>query len=176
MTISTGLWASIVGILVAVVAFLGGMSHEGKVSVSVLPDQTFGAAGNVFSEAVTVLNGITIGGKVIASTTVATETLNRSDIDGVKLLNAKAAAASTLTLPTNALLSAGGFLPNPGDTYEWFVHASTSVITLSGGSGVALQTVASSSQIFVGRTGKVTFIRLGATEGRTIEAKLSNDF
>lgn len=111
---------------------------------------------------------VTIGGDVNASSTVATETLAASDIARYKLLNAKAASAATLTLPTKSSLVGAGFLPIAGDTAEWFIHASTSAITLLGNTGVNLRS-ATTTVVGIGQTDKLTFVRLPAIEGATIE-------
>jgi hypothetical protein len=127
MVISTKLLASIVGVLVAVVAFLGGMSHEGNVSVSVLPNQTFGAAGNDFGSRIFAREGITAGGSVLATTSaVATYTLVASEfvktpqvINWLPNLNTTLSISSTSTLP---------YIPNVGDTAEvYFRNASTTL-------------------------------------------------
>lgn len=173
MTISVKLMASIVSVLVAVVAFLGGMSHEGNLSVSVLPNQTFGAAGSEFFSQIMARDGITIGGKVIASSTAATETLAATDINNVAVLNLKAAAAATVTLPSKSVLSGSGFLQNAGDTATITIHASTSAITLVGATGVSLQTNASSTIIYPFNTAKLIFTRLPAVEGSTYEVLLT---
>lgn len=170
--ISTKLLASIAATLVAFLAVLA--AYSGKVEVAIAPaDSVFGAAGQTFFEEVQLNGGATIGGKVIASTTVATETLAASDIKGVKLLNAKAAAATTMTLPSKALLSSIGFLPNAGDTTEWFIHASTSAVTLAGATGVKLSTNASSTIVYPDTTAKLTFTRLPGIEGSTFEAVIT---
>ncbi len=164
--------AGLAAALTALLTFLGAFNAT---IVPVAP--AFGALGS--PDIYTYVNlhaNASIGGPVNASTTVATETLAATDINNFKLLNAKAAAASTLTLPTKAALNGVGFLPGAGDTTEWFIHASTSVITLAGSTGVSLVASASSSQVYAGRTAKITFVRLPAIEGATIEAKLSNDF
>lgn len=165
--VSTKVLGSIVAVLLAVLAFIA--ASNVKVAVSPVND-VFGAAGQVFSEQVFLNGGATIGGKVIASTTVATETLAAMDIVGVKLLNAKAAAATTMTLPSKSALASAGFLQNAGDTSEWFIHASTSAITLAGATGVSLRSNASSTIVYPLTTAKLTFTRLPAVEGGTYEA------
>ncbi len=173
MTIPVKLVSAIVAVLALVASFLGGMSHEGNVSVSVLPNQTFGAAGSEFFSQIMARDGITIGGKVIASSTVATETLAATDINNVSVLNLKAASAATVTLPSKTVLSGSGFLQNAGDSATVTIHASTSAITLAGATGVTLY-AASSTKINAGQTGVLRFTRLQATEGSTYEAILLN--
>lgn len=170
MTGISGVLAALGTTLVALLAFLGTYN----VHVAVAPvDQVFGASGQTFYSEVFLTGGATIGGRVIASSTVATETLAATDIKGVKLLNAKAAAATTMTLPTKALLSGSGFLPSAGDTSEWFIHASTSAITLAGATGVSLRSNASSTIIYPLTTAKLTFTRLPVNEGSTYEVVIS---
>ncbi len=160
-----------------VVFFHGGAQgpagHDGVDGQS--PD--FGAAsGQDFSFKANFLVGAVFGGRVLASSTVATETLAKTDIFDVSYFNAKAAADATLTLPTKTVLGATNFLPNPGDKWIWQVHASGSVITLASATGVALTATASSSKIYPTRTGTVIFTRLSKNEGSTIEALLLNNF
>ena len=170
MTITAKLFASIVSVLVAVLAFLGASNLHVAVS-PVTP--TFGASGNEFGTQIFARDGITIGGKIIASSTVATETLAATDINNVSVLNLKAAAAATVTLPSKSVLSGIGFLQYPGDSATISIHASTSAITLVGATGVTLY-AASSTKINANQTGVLRIVRLQATEGSTYEAHLLN--
>ena len=176
MTLISGkLLAAIATTLVACLAVIA--TYTGKVEVSVAPaDTVFGAAGQTFSEEVFLQGNVTIGGRVVASSTAATATLASSDIKGVRLFNSKAASAATLTLPSRATLSSAGFLPNAGDTAEWSIHASTSPVTLVGATGVRLAAVGTTSLVVnTLHTGTIKFIRLPAIEGGTIEAHLFQD-
>lgn len=156
--------------LVAALSLLAAFLTTYNVKVAVAPVEP--AYGSVTGPDVYVPlflhQGVTIGGNVNSSSTVATETLAASDINNYKLLNAKAAAAATLTLPTKAALTGIGFVPVAGDTAEWFIHASTSAITLAGNTGVTLRS-ATTTVVGIGQTDKLTFVRLPANEGATIE-------
>ena len=172
-TISVKLLAGIVAVLTSGVVFLG--AYSGKVNVSVAPaPEVFGAiSGPNVTEEMFLMGNVTIGGRVIASSTVGTATLLVSDIKGVKLFNSKAASAASLTFPSKTALTSAGFLPSVGDTAEWFIHASTSAITLVGATGVNLQSNASTTIVYPLKTAKVTFTRLPVIEGFTIEAVIS---
>ncbi len=166
MTITVKLFTGIVTVLLAVVAFLGAFNTH----VAVNPvEQAFGAVTgpDVFIP-LAFHAGFTNGGKINASSTVTTETLAVSDIVGVAEFNGVAASAATVTLPTRAKLSAAGFLPNAGDSATIFVHASTSIITLAGNTGVALR-AATTTAIGIGATDRLEFVRLPANEGGTYE-------
>ncbi len=170
MTQISAILGGLAACIVALAAFIGGLNTT--VSVSPVND-VFGAAGGDFYSLLYAHDNIVIGGKVIASSTVVTQTLAATDVVGVKLLNAKAASAATLTLPTKSVLSAAGFLPIAGDSAEMFIHASTSAVTLSGGTGVKLSTNASSTIVYPDTTVKITFTRLSAGEGSTFEAVIT---
>ncbi len=178
INVSAKLLATIATVLVACLAVIAAYSGKEVATVatgSLEPNVVLGAGSTFVTEETTFAGDIVVGGKLIASTTVATETLSPSDIKGVSVLNARAAAATTMTLPTKATFSSFGFLPNAGDSQSFSVHATGSIITIAGNTGVALRAVASSSKIYDGRTGTITLVRLPAIEGGTIDATLLND-
>ncbi len=174
---------TLASVLVAAVLVLAGVVALHSPVVNVNPqvevpsvEQTYGSAGPNFNFPLVAQAGLTVGGNLLASTTVATETLSVNDVTNNKLINAKASAATTMTLPTKANLDKALFIPNAGDTTSIWIHASTSVITLAGSTGVKLWTTASTSQIFPLGTAELRFVRLGATEGKTIEVQMVNQF
>lgn len=177
--ISSKLLAAIATALVACLAVIAAYSGKEVATVatgSLEPNVVLGAGSTFITEETTFAGNIVVGGRVISSSTVATATLSPNDIKGVKLFNSKAAAAATLTLPTKALFSGVGFLPNAGDTAEWLIHASTSPVTLAGGTGVRLSAVGTTSLTVNSlHTGTIRFLRLPANEGSTIEAHLLQD-
>lgn len=117
----------------------------------------------------------TIGGNRFATTSQGSVTYTAASIVNSKLIEHNAEAATTATLPTNALLSSAGFLPTVGDTRQIFIHASTTLITLAGSTGVTLSSASTSKNISANSTGILTCIRLGATEGRFIKCLLTAD-
>lgn len=162
-----------VALVVAVVAFGVAFFHGGVPGPAGKDGVSFGGIGQNQSFKVSFQGGAVLGGKVVASSTVVTQTLAKTDIFDVAYFNAKAAAAATLTFPTKASLGQTNFIPNAGDKWIWQLHASTSAVTLAGNTGVTLR-AASSTKINAGQTGTVIFTRLPKTEGSTIDALLYN--
>lgn len=140
------------------------------------PVQPVGAiAGGDVSNFTHFYNNVNIGGFDFATTSVGSVTYTALSIVNSRVIEHIATGATTATLPTNAALSSAGFLPNVGDTQTLFIHASTTLITLAGNTGLTLYSASSTKQIAAGSIGRIEFVRLGATEGRLIEAFLSAD-
>ena len=113
--------------------------------------------------------GYTDGGKLLATTSNgAGLTYSAGNIVNSKIIEHNASVAVTATLPTEALLSSAGFLPNVGDIETRYIHASTSIITLAGGTGTTLKSASSTLAIIPDSTARLDFVRQGATEGRDI--------
>lgn len=116
-----------------------------------------------------------VGGGVLATTSQGAVTYTAAQVMNSKVIEHVASAALTATLPTAASLSSAGFIKNPGDTFTLFIHASTTAITIAGGTGMSLQSASSTKAIPAGNTGRLDFTRLPATEGGRIDVLLSSD-
>lgn len=144
--------------------------------VSVQPTQeqpTYAGSGNVTNERAEFRDSMTVGGKVFATSSRGSVTYTATSIATSKVIEHNAEAATTATLPTAALLSAAGFLQNVGDTATIYIHASTTQITLAGGTGVTLNAASSTKVILPNTTARIDFVRQGATENRAIWALMS---
>ena len=160
----------IVSAVVAVVVVVAGFSFfvpKAPVAGSVTgPDVSFHAFYH---------DNMTIGGFDFATSSVGAVTYTAASIVNSRVIEHQAASAVTATLPTNAALSALGFLPNVGDTQTLFIHASTTAVVLVGNTGVTLTSASTTKQVLAGSFARLEFIRLGATEGRLILVKLTTD-
>lgn len=116
-----------------------------------------------------------IGGFDYATSSVGASTYTATAFANAKVIEQQAASSLTVTLPTNAQLSAAGYLQNVGDTDTKFIHASTTLVTLAGSTGVTLSTASSTKAISANSTGILTCSRLGASEGRLIQCLLIAD-
>lgn len=159
----TGLIALVIGVVGGIFLHAPQTPAPGAVSS---PDQY------VFTH---FYDNVNIGGYDFATTSIGTVTYTAASIVRSHVIEHQASAAVTASLPTNAALSAAGFLPNVGDTQTLFIHASTTKITLAGGTGVTLYSASSTKEIAAGSIGRVEFVRLGATESRLIQATLIAD-
>ncbi len=116
-----------------------------------------------------------IGGFDFATTSQGAVTYTAASFTNAKVIEHVASGATTATLPTNAALSAAGYLTSIGDTDTKYIHASTTKITFAGNTGVTLSTASSTKDISANSTGILTCARLGATEGRLIQCLLVAD-
>lgn len=137
--------------------------------------QPLGAAGSTFSFPVSFLDNVTTGGYDYNASITGTVTYNTVAFARARVIEHIATTTTTVSIPTNAALSAAGFLPNVGDTSTTFIHASTTLITLSGNTGVTLGTASTSAKISPGQTGTLQCARLGAAEARLIQCILTTD-
>jgi hypothetical protein len=154
--------------LVLALAVLGGMS------LSKSDGQPVGAAAGPDVTSMTFFHdNVNIGGRTLATSSIGTATYTAANIANSRLIEHNAASALTVTLPTNAALSAIGFLPKAGDTQSLFIHASTTEITLAAGTGMTLESASSTLKVAANNTARLEFVRLGATEGRRIEVLLT---
>ncbi len=117
----------------------------------------------------------TLGGGVFSTTSAGSVTYTAANIVNSHLIVHNASGALTATLPTGALLSSAGFLPNAGDTKDLYIFASTTKITLAGSNGVLLFSASTTNVISASTTGRITFTRLDAADGRVIQALLVAD-
>lgn len=120
-------------------------------------------------------DNIVVGGYDFATTSQGTATYTAASIANSRVIEHIAPAALTATLPTNAALSAVGYLPNVGDTQTLFIHASTTKITLAGNTGLTLHSASSTKDVAAGSIGRLECTRLGATESRGIWCLLLAD-
>jgi hypothetical protein len=111
-------------------------------------------------------DNINVGGGVLATTSQGAATYTAANISNSRLIQHIASAALTATLPTAAALSAVGFLPNVGDSQVVFVQASTTKITLAGNTNVTISSASTTLDISPGKTARLEFVRLGATENK----------
>lgn len=132
-------------------------------------------AGNTFSQRVFFFDNTVTGGNTLATSSRGTVTYTAATFVNARNIEHNAEAATTATLPTNAALSAAGYLPNVGDSQTVFIHASTTKITLAAGTGITLATASSTKDVSAGSIGALTCTRLGATEGRGIWCLLTAD-
>lgn len=160
--------------LVAVVALVLGFTAHNRAPQEIQPPFGSVTGPNVGFE-MFFMNNITVGGTDFATSSQGSVTYTAASVANSRVIEHIATAATTATLPTNAALSAAGFLPNVGDTKTVFIHASTTAITLAGNTGLTLFTASSTKNIAAGSVGELRFVRLGATEGRLIVAFLSAD-
>lgn len=162
----------LVTVVVAVLAGLAiGFVAMSFKTVSVQP--TYKGSGSVTNERAEFRDSMTVGGKTFATSSRGSVTYTAASIANSKVIEHNAEAATTATLPTAALLSASGFLQNVGDTATIYIHASTTQITLAGGTGVTLSSASSTKVILPNTTARIDFVRHGATEGRAIWALMS---
>ena len=163
---------SVVALAVALVA-LGVVLLGGKAPAQVT--DLGGASGQHVSFHQFFHDNITVGGYSFATSSAGTATYTAASINNSRVIEHNATAALTATLPTNAALSAIGFLPSVGDSRVFFIHASTTLITLAGNTGVTLSSASTTKAISAGTTGRVECVRLGATEARSIKCLLIAD-
>lgn len=116
-----------------------------------------------------------VGGFDFATSSLGAATYTAASFVNAKVIEQQASGALTVTLPTNALLSAAGYLPNIGDTQITYIHASTTKITLATGTGITLSSASTTKDISANSTGKLECTRLGATEARLIQCLLTAD-
>lgn len=165
----------LVGLAIAVLVLSGFLFSKSTVVEHTNTIQA-GAAGPDFYAEIGAHNNITVGGGYRATSSAnAAETLTASDIVNSRVIEQKASQALTLTLPTNAALSSAGFLPNAGDTKTVYLMASTSAITVAGNSGVLLFAGSTTRQVAASSTGRLDFVRLGATSNKVIHVFLNAD-
>ncbi len=167
----------LLGLSFLVAAVVGGLiSHQLQQNpTEVTVDHPAGAAASpdVFFHTF-FRDGMTQGGFDFATSSRGSVTYTAASFVRANVIEHNAEAALTATLPTNAALSAAGFLPNVGDSQNIYIHASTTKMTLAGSTGVTLATASSTKDISPGFIGTLTCTRLGATEARTIQCLLIN--
>lgn len=134
-----------------------------------------GAAGQDFSNRVFFHDNAIIGGNDYATSSQGAATYTGTAFANAKVIEQQAPGALTVTLPTNAQLSSIGYLQYAGDTDTKFLHASTTLVTLVGNTGVTLSAASTTKQVSAGTTGIITCSRLGATEARLIQCILVSD-
>lgn len=132
-----------------------------------------GAAGSEFSSKLILRDNEVVGGYTFATSSSGSVTYTAASFVNTRLIEHNATAAVTATFPTNTLLSSAGFLPSQGDTQTIFIHASTTQITLAGGTGVTLSSASSTKVVLPNTTARVECARLGATESRLIQCIMS---
>lgn len=120
-------------------------------------------------------DNVNIGGNDFATSSIGTATYTANSFAKAHVIEHIAASALTVTLPTNAALSAAGYLPNVGDSQTLFIHASTTKITLAASTGIILNSASSTIQVAAGSIGRLECTRMGATEVRLIECLLIAD-
>jgi hypothetical protein len=160
-------------ILIAVVA-----AAVGALAVFALggsAEKPAGAAGSTFSFPVAFQDNVVVGGYDFATSSAGTVTYTAVSFARARVIEHIATGAVTASLPTNAALSAAGYLPAVGDTQTVMIHASTTIITLAGNTGVVLGSATSTRQINPGQTGLLSCARLGAAESRSIQCILVTD-
>lgn len=166
-----------IGITIAVVlgvVALGAALFYGPVVAPV--QQALGSiVGPDVSQQMFFHQNITVGGQDIATTSTGSFVLPASYMVSARVIESNSSGAATMTLPTNANLSAAGYLPYVGDSQSEFVHASTTGITVAGNTGVVLSSASSTPFINAGQVGKLECVRLGATEARKIWCLLIAD-
>jgi hypothetical protein len=114
-----------------------------------------------------------VGGGVFATSSQGATTYTAASIVNSRVIFHAAESTLTATLPTNAALSAAGFLPNVGDTQTLYIYASTTLITIAGNTEVRLDSASTTNIVNAGGVGRLDFIRLPATENRGIEVHLT---
>lgn len=120
-------------------------------------------------------DNVNVGGYDLATSSQGTVTYTALNIVRSHIIEHVAAGATTATLPTNAALSAAGFLPNIGDSQVVYFHASTTAITLAGNTGVTLHSASSTLKVAAGSIGRLECTRLSAVENRAIWCLLIAD-
>lgn len=161
----------IIGTIAVAALLLGGFALVQKTAVTAPPN---GAVTGPDVYAMTFFHdNVNVGGLDFATSSTGAVTYTAASIVKSRVIEHQAASAVTATLPTNAALSALGFLPNVGDTQVIFIHASTSAVTLVGSTGVQLNSASTTLLIGAGKTGRIEFVRYGATEGRLINGILT---
>lgn len=111
-------------------------------------------------------DNISVGGNVFATSSQGAVTYPANSIVNSRLIQHIATGATTATLPTATALNATGFLPNVGDSQVLFIQASTTKITLAGNTNVTISSASTTLDISPGKTARLEFVRLGATENR----------
>ncbi len=154
----------IISVIAAAIVVVIGLTIVPRTTIT----QVGGSSGNTQTSHQYFLDNTTTGGLDFATTSQGTVTYTAASIVNARVIEHIASAATTGTLPTNAALSSLGFLPNVGDTQSFFIHASTTAITLAGNTGVTLVTASSTKLVAAGSIGRVECTRLGATEARLI--------
>lgn len=157
--------------LIAVIAL--GVASVGLFLKTPAIPPTVGAASPEFFSKIFARDDIVVGGATFSTTSQGTVTYLAANLVGTKVIEHNATAALTATLPTNANLSAAGFLPNIGDTATIYIHASTTQITLAGSTGVTLNAASSTKVILPNTTARIDFFRHSAVEGRLIWALMT---
>ncbi len=161
-----------VAVVALVLSVVGGGSTTTIVE-KVVGDDSLGSSGSEFFSKIAFRDDVVIGGKVFSTSSIGSVTYTAASIINSKVIEHQAASAVTASLPTEASLSSAGFLPNVGDTEVLFITASTTAITLAGNTNLTLTSASSTLVIGKGRTGRIEFVRTGATEGRKIQAVLT---
>lgn len=138
-------------------------------------NQTLGASGNTFSGRVFFFDNTVTGGNTLATSSQGTATYTAATFANARNIEHNATAALTVTLPSNAALSAAGYLQNVGDSQTVLIHASTTKITLAAGAGMTLNTASSTKEISAGNIGVLTCTRLGASEAKNLWCLLVAD-
>lgn len=134
-----------------------------------------GASGATQTSRGFFLDNIVLGGNTLATSSQGSVTYTAATFANARNIEHIATGATTATLPTAALLSSAGYLPNVGDSQTVLIHASTTKITLAAGTGITLHSASSTKEIAAGSVGQLTCTRLGATEAKNIWCLLVAD-
>lgn len=159
-------------ILVAVVISVSATLFIGG-DTQVIERVTGGAAGPDFSSRIFLRDGVVIGGARTATSSRGAVTYTAASIANSSVIEHNAEAATTATLPTEAALSSLGFLQVAGDKYTMYIHASTTKITLAGGTGTNLRSASTTKDIIASGVARLDFVRLGATEANSIDVLMT---
>lgn len=139
------------GLLVGVIATIG-------YNMALAPTQPLGgAAGDFHSNHETFASGVTLGGRVFATSSVGAATYTAASLTDVTLIQHTAASALTATLPASSTLTS--FVPRAGDTRTIFLAPITTGITLAGGTGTDLNTASSTKFCVVSQVCRLDFTR-----------------
>lgn len=160
-----------IGALVSAVILVAGYFVVGPALE--VPQPPLSGSGQEQSQRAFFRDNMEVGGGVLATTSQGAGTYTASNIINSRVIVHVASAALTATLPTKAALDATGFIRNPGDTYELFIYASTTLITLAGNTGVLLDSASTTNNISAMGAAKLEFVRLPATEDRNIEVHMT---
>lgn len=148
--LNNAITAVVVG-AVAVLGFVFGMStNQPAVNVGAVPG-TDHYSHEWFAK------GITVGGGVLATSSIGAATYTAAQLTSNRLIVHTAASALTVTLPASSTLA--NFVPNAGDTRVLYISPVTTLITLAGGTGTELNTASSTKNINAGGLGRLEFVR-----------------
>jgi hypothetical protein len=155
---------------VAVVSLVVSVFALSKPGTEIVREIQAGGASDSFSFPVRFDNGLTEGGKVFATSSVAAATLTASNLLDVTLIQNSGATVVTMTLPASSTFSRN-FIPRAGDTKTIFAVPTTANITFAGGTGTDLNSASSTKACVAGTLCRLEFVRKANTD---IEVLLSS--